>query len=110
MLEIDNIGVTVCARPHFMVFYEETTFRVMHLGTIRVTWWRPFCVCMAIETGFVITQVLGENRCSKAKGQHRNESCDGGGCENISCNNHGHSSSVVNGDRGQNKSILLNQF
>jgi len=75
VFEIDNIGMAVDARPHFVVFNEETTCGIVDLGPVRVARRCPLGICMAFEAGRIIGQILGKNRCTETEGQRRKENC-----------------------------------
>ena len=67
MWNFGDVVVAVSARPHFMVFNEKSAVRVMYLWPVRVARRRTVRVCMTFQAGFVVTQILGDNRCSKSQ-------------------------------------------
>ena len=76
MRDLGNVGVTVVAGPHIVVFYDETTIGRVNLRPVRVLGWSPFRIGMAFQAGFVVTQILGNDGAGKTQGRYSQDNCN----------------------------------
>jgi hypothetical protein len=74
--DFGDVVVAVGAGPHVVVFNKEATFRGVNLGPFRVLGWSPFRIGVALQAGFIVTEILGYHRAGKAQGRHGQDKCN----------------------------------